>query len=97
MQFFPYNLNGFGLTFTLFYFVSNQQFAAQFSYHCTSLIFQHYVMCDTTRQNGGSGETDAQVKILIYHLLMALRGVYKKTGIVDNPVDTDTNIYTRYH
>ena len=43
-------------------------------------------MCDTTRQNGGSGETDAQVKILIYHLLMALRGVYKKTGIVDNPV-----------
>ena len=41
-------------------------------------------MCDTTRQNGGSGETDAQVKILIYHLLMALRGVYKKTGIVDN-------------
>ena len=43
-------------------------------------------MCDTTRQNGGSEETDAQVKILIYHLLMALRGVYKKTGIVDNPV-----------
>ena len=43
-------------------------------------------MCDNTRQNGGSGETDAQVKILIYHLLMALRGVYKKTGIVDNPV-----------
>ena len=49
-------------------------------------------MCDTTRQNGGSGETDAQVKILIYHLLMALRGVYKKTGIVDNPVDTIFNI-----
>ena len=43
-------------------------------------------MCDTTIQNGGSGETDAQVKFLIYHLLMALRGVYKKTGIVDNPV-----------
>ena len=43
-------------------------------------------MCDTTRQNGGSGEKNAQVKILIYHLLMALRGVYKKTGIVDNPV-----------
>ena len=43
-------------------------------------------MCDTTRQNGGSGETDAQVKILIYHLFMALRGVFKKTGIVDNPV-----------
>ena len=39
-----------------------------------------------TRQNGGSGETDAQVKILIQPLLMALRGVYKKTGIVDNPV-----------
>ena len=39
-----------------------------------------------TRQNGGSGETDAQVRILIYHLLMDLRGVYKKTGIVDNPV-----------
>ena len=34
----------------------------------------------------GSGETDAQVRILIYHLLMDLRGVYKKTGIVDNPV-----------
>ena len=64
----------------------NQQFASQFSYHCTSLIFQHYVMCDTTRQNGGSGETDVQVRILIYHLLMALRGVYKKTGIVDDPV-----------
>ena len=43
-------------------------------------------MCDTTIQNGGSGETDAQVKFLIYHLLMAPRGVYKKTGIVDNPV-----------
>ena len=38
------------------------------------------------KQNVGSGETDAQVKILIYHLLMALIGVYKKTGIVDNPV-----------
>ena len=45
-------------------------------------------MCDTTIQNGGSGETDAQVKFLIYHLLMAPRGVYKKTGIVDNPVLT---------
>ena len=76
-----------GLTFNFYTFLPcNQQFAAQFSFRCTSLIFQHYFMCDTTRQNGGSGETDAQVKILIYHLLMALRGVYKKTGIVDNPV-----------
>ena len=49
-------------------------------------------MCDTTRQNGGSGETDAQVKILIYHLLMALRGIYKKTGIVDNPVPNRDHI-----
>ena len=30
-----------------------------------SLIFQHYVKCDTTRQNGGSGKKNAQVKILI--------------------------------
>ena len=64
----------------------NQQFAAQFSYRCTSLIFQHYVMCDTTKQNGGSGETDAQVKILIYHLLMALRAVYNLSFIKNNPV-----------
>ena len=28
---------------------SNQQFAAQFSYQCNSLIFQHYVMCDTSK------------------------------------------------
>ena len=37
-------------------------------------------------KNGGSGEKNAQVKILVEHLLMALRGVYKKTGIVDDPV-----------
>ena len=43
----------------------NQKFAAKFSYGCNSLIFQHYVKCDTTKQNVGSGETDAQVKILI--------------------------------
>ena len=28
----------------------NWQFAAQFSYHCKPLIFQHYVKCDTSRQ-----------------------------------------------
>ena len=39
-------------------------------------------------KNGGSEEKNAQVEILIYHLLKALRGVYKKTGIVDNPVFT---------
>ena len=37
-------------------------------------------------KNGGSGEKNAQVEILIWHLLKALRGVYKKTGIVDDPV-----------
>ena len=26
----------------------NQQFASQFSYHCNSLIFSHYVKCDTS-------------------------------------------------
>ena len=26
----------------------NQQFASKFSYHCNSLIFQHYVKCDTS-------------------------------------------------
>ena len=38
-------------------------------------------------KNGGSGEKNAQVEILIQHILKALWGVYKKTGIVDNPVD----------
>ena len=42
-------------------------------------------------KNGGSGEKNAQVKILIYHLLMALRGVCKITGIVDNPVGINQN------
>ena len=28
----------------------NWQFAAQFSYHCKPLIFQHYVKCDTSRR-----------------------------------------------
>ena len=40
---------GCGLTFTHFYLVCKQQFASQFSYHCNSIIFQHYVMCDTSR------------------------------------------------
>ena len=43
-------------------------------------------------ENGGSGEKNAQVEILIQHLLKALRGVYKKTGIVDNPVDARSEI-----
>ena len=29
----------------------NQQFAAQFSYHCNSLNFQHYVKCDTFKSD----------------------------------------------
>ena len=29
----------------------NQQFAAQFSYRCNSLCFQHYVKCDTFKSN----------------------------------------------
>ena len=41
-------------------------------------------------QNVGSGEKDAQVKIMMWHLLMALRGVYYLTGIKDDPVSLKT-------
>ena len=46
-------------------------------------------------QNGGSGETDAQVKILIYHHLTALRGVYKITDSLDDPV-LSTGIHNKF-
>ena len=47
-------------------------------------------------KNGGSGEKNAQVQILIYNLLMALRGIYKKTGIVDNPVHFTLTIINQF-
>ena len=50
-------------------------------------FFSDFQQCDTILDNNGeSGEKDAQVKILIQHLLMALRGVYYTSIIVDNPV-----------
>ena len=57
--------NGIGVVVVLLLHISAWQFAAQFSYHCKPLIFQHYVKCDTSNENGGSGEKNAQVEILI--------------------------------
>ena len=42
--------NGIGLVVVLLLHISAWQFAAQFSYHCKPVIFQHYVKCDTSRQ-----------------------------------------------
>ena len=76
---------GCGLTFTHFCLVTGNllpNFLTAVN-HSFFNIMSSVIPLD---KNGGSGEKDAQVKILIEHLLMALRGVYKKSGIVDNPV-----------
>ena len=51
----PFLKLGNGMVWLWSYFYTflpcNQQFAAQFSYRCNSLSFQHYVKCDSFKSN----------------------------------------------
>ena len=76
---------GSGLTFTHLYLVTSN-LLPNFLITVTHSFFNIMSSLIPLDKNGGSREKNAQVKILIRHLLMALRGVYKKTGIVDDPV-----------
>ena len=76
---------GCGLTFKHFYLVASN-LLPKFLIIVTHSNFNIMSSVIPLNKNGGSGEKNAQVKILIQHLLRALRDVYKKTGIVDNPV-----------
>ena len=68
----PFLKLGNGMVWLWSYFYTflhcNRQFASQFSYHCNSLIFRHYVNCDTNCDTqmycAGKWDVDQMIRTL---------------------------------
>merc|ERR1712079_799440 len=76
---------GCGLAFTHFYLVTSD-LLFNFLVAVAHSFFNILSGLTPLDKGGGSGRRNAQVGVLIWHLLVALRGIYKNPGIVDNPV-----------